>query len=275
MELTFLGTGEAGIFDTARGNYSCLIEDRGKSVMVDCGYKAGYSLGAHLVRKRQSILEVPNSLLFTHLHGDHFAGTSALILAIGDGITLYNEQNGSKKERHLTVASAHEDVKERLVRRMSEDYPGLLEHFSEQGLKVEYKVLNQYSPLEGMRINFAQTAHSVPNYAYRLFSEGDGKSLAISGDGALTEGSKALFQGVNLLVHEGFFLNKSSKTHASIEEVVQFAVTAQIPKVTIVHVNQAERNRGAKIGYLDTLIYDAKICGVDLFFPNDGDKITV
>jgi ribonuclease BN (tRNA processing enzyme) len=271
MELTFLGTGEA--FDLNRGNYSCLIENGGQSIMVDCGYQAAYSLRRILKTRGKTLLDVPDSILFTHLHGDHFAGTSALIVPMGDENMKYNEQNKSEKERCLTIASVHEDIKERFERRMSEDYPGLLED-SNRGLQIYYLVLTPNSYLNGLSVSFAETQHSVKNYAYR-FGDARGRTLAISGDGALTEASKELYKEVDLLVHEGFFLNQKSKTHASIEEIVQFAVQAEIQRLAIVHVNQAERMEGYTTSYIPVKINYAKAKGVELFFPNDGDKITV
>lgn len=267
MKLTFLGTGEA--FDIYRGNYSCLIENEGRTVMVDCGYKAPYSLRKKLHEQGGSLLETPNSVLFTHFHGDHFDGTPALIVPMGDEIAQYNGQHQAKRERVLGVVSAHEDVEERFTRRMDESYPGLLKHFSEQGLRVRFLALSQDDIVEEMAVRFAETQHSVRNYAYR-FTDSNGKSLAISGDGAFTEASRELFKGIDFLVHEGFFLKQPSKTHASIEDVVDFAVQAQIPRVAVVHVNQEQRIIGIRTNYIDSKLEYAEERGVDLFFPNDG-----
>ena len=263
MELTFLGTGEA--FDTRLGNSAYLVETSKSSVLVDCGYQVAYSLRRLLKEQRRSTLDIPEHVLLTHFHGDHFAGLSAFLIPLWDEV-----RDNKGIEKKLTIASAHPDVKERVEKRIVEDYPGLYERFKEDGFRVDFEVMNTegHKLTEDLTIKAALTCHSVPNYAYRF--EQNGKSLAISGDGALSDASRELYQGVDLLVHEGFFVDKHSPTHASIAEVVDYAREANISRVALIHVNQAEREKTEQIKKITE-----RAKGVEVFFPEDYQSVHI
>jgi len=66
-QITFIGTGEA--FDPDRTNTSYLVENNGKSLLVDCGYDAPKSLARYLKNSGRGLLDVPDIVLITHEHG--------------------------------------------------------------------------------------------------------------------------------------------------------------------------------------------------------------
>lgn len=113
------------------------------------------------------------------------------------------------------------------------------------------------------------TKHSVENFAY-CFKNDSGVRIAVSGDGALTSKSRELYKGVDLLVHEGFFVDKKSETHASITSILEYALNVRIPKVAIVHVNRDERK---KISEIERIVFEAKEKGTEVFFPVDHQEI--
>jgi len=270
MKLTFLGTGEA--IGTDRGNSTFLIDDGVGSIMFDCGWRAPFSLMNYLNTNGKNILDTPNSVLFSHFHGDHAGGTDALMLMIGDAVLAYNNKEKSSDDRlkrRLTIASAHENVQAWFEHRMDESYPKVRQGFIDGGLDINFDVLKKGQKLEGMVVDFAATAHSVPNFAYRLTGK-NGESLALSGDGALTPKSRELYRGVDLLVHEGFNVEDSTATHATIKDVIDFAVEAQISRVAIVHVNQAQRAKGYETGRIQELKNYAGENRVNVSFPDDG-----
>jgi len=125
--------------------------------------------------------------------------------------------SGARKDglaRKLVIASAHPDIEKHIALRM-EDYPGFLERFKKEGPSLEYRALEPSGDSLGdFKIYSALSVHGLPNYAYKLIDR-DGRKLAISGDGALSEDTRRLFEGADLLVHEGFYVNASSKNHAS------------------------------------------------------------
>lgn len=267
INLTFLGTGEA--FDPDRTATSYLIQhsEIGKpkySLMVDCGYDAPKSLMRLLANQKRSLADAPNSVLFTHGHGDHFAGISALLLPMWEEINEAGQTN--KEKRKLEILSADETLFQKVRERMESDYPGFLERFKIEGPEISFRKLNSPDRINNMLVSYAQTNHSVPNHAYRF--EDKGKALAISGDGSLNEQTKQLFKGVELLVHEGFYIDTKSKTHASIKDVAEFAIDARISNVAIVHVNRVERQKIEEITRIQAM---CKKAAVNLFLPNTNE----
>jgi len=72
MKFTFLGTG--GAFDVAYGNSAALVEFRGHSILLDCGFTIYPTLRQHqLTRSVQYIL-------LTHLHNDHTGSLANVLL---------------------------------------------------------------------------------------------------------------------------------------------------------------------------------------------------
>jgi ribonuclease BN (tRNA processing enzyme) len=121
-----------------------------------------------------------------------------------------------------------------------------------------------------MKIRAGETVHSVKNYAYK-FDLPNGKSIAISGDGRLTDETKVLFRNADYLIHEGYFiLGDGGQFHGSVESVLDYAIENGIPNVGIVHVDRAERQKFVDI---QKMINRARKNSVNLFFPNDNDVI--
>lgn len=264
MKLTFIGTGEA--FDSTRANTSYLIENNGETTLVDCGYTTPSSLRRYLEQRGKDFLDVPDNIVFTHFHGDHFAGLSGLL------VPLWDQVRDSGKKRKLRIASHDIQLFERVVGRVGEDYPGLYPRFKTDGLEIEFSNINiSGGVIGGLDVKCALTKHSVSNFAYsfgnRLLR---GAMTCVSGDGALTPASRELYRWANLLVHEGFFVDKKSENHASIQDVANYAVFAGIPKVAIVHVNQEERK---KAGEIEKIVDKARTRGVEIFFPVDHQEI--
>lgn len=271
MKITFVGTGEA--FDSERCTTSYLIETEGGSLLVDCGYRTPASLMKLLDLKGKSLAETPDVVLFTHEHGDHFAGLTGLLMPIWESANSVVELDKRGANRKLEICVADpiaQRISERVQSRMEEDYKGFYTRFSTEGPSLSFRALKSPDTILGLSVNYAQTIHGAPNYAFK-FSNG-GKSLAISGDGALSEETRQLFRGVDWLVHEGFYVSQSSRNHASIKDVVEYAIETKIKQVAIVHVNREERRKGDEI---EKLIGQAGAEGVEVHMPRDHDYFQV
>lgn len=171
----------------------------------------------------------------------------------------------------MTIASAHTGIKDKVIKRIEESYPGLYDLFEKDGFYIDFREINPANNLlSTFEISSALTAHSVNNYAYKIRGLGQGiaRDVAISGDGALTDASRALYPGVGLLVHEGFFVETHSKNHASIKEVVDYAISKGVRDVAIVHVNQDERK---KVREIERIVGEALEKDVHVIFPSDHE----
>src|SRR3989344_6813538 len=139
-QITFIGTGEA--FDPHRASSSYLIENKQGSIMGDCGYDAPKSLNRYLSNKGSSLADVPDTVLFTHEHGDHFAGLTSLLMPIWEEI---NGVIGNRKDgvnRKIQIASSHNYLFDRVSKRMEEDYKGFFERFKKEGPNISFKEIN-------------------------------------------------------------------------------------------------------------------------------------
>lgn len=268
-KISFIGTGEA--FDPDRANTSYLIKSDEGSTLVDCGYDVPKSLMRFLAQEKRSVADIPNSLLITHEHGDHTAGIPALLMPIWEEINAVVGNRSDGLKRRLDIISAHQNIQEIVEKSMSSDYPGFLERFKREGPNIAYRTLDQQGEtVDVFKIFFAKTSHSAVNFAYR-FECPNKKSFAISGDGALTDESKKLFQGVNLLIHEGFLINgDGGANHATVEQVVACAINSGIKHLAIVHVNREQRTDDI----IKILSYANKK-GIYLFFPDDHIELNL
>ncbi|MFQ5531722.1 MAG: MBL fold metallo-hydrolase, partial [Candidatus Nanoarchaeia archaeon] len=177
-------------------------------------------------------------------------------------------------DRKLVIASADTELLEPLVRRRMEDhYPTFLDRMTREGPDISYMKINPSgTPFYGFNVTAAETQHSVRNFAYRFDDPKTGKSFAISGDGSFTDATRELFKGVDLLMHEGFYVDQSTSNHASIRDIVDYAIEFGVPKVSVVHVNREERQNTSGISDLIAL---GEKNGVKVDVPNDYDVITV
>ena len=270
-KITFIGTGEA--LDPNRTNTSYLIEDVDGSIMVDCGYDSTKSLMRYLSKSKKSLVDYPSALLLTHEHGDHTSGIPALLISIWEEVNgiVGNCRMGNK--RSLEILSSNPEILGKIALDVERYYPSFFSRFETEGPKISTRKINPSGDkIYQFGINSAQTSHSVINFAYR-FETPSGKSFAISGDGALTNDTRELFKDVDFLFHEGFnVLGQEGKNHASVEQVVDYAIGSGIPIVGVVHVNRQERTRISEINHL---MEKAKSAGITLFFPEDHQSIEI
>lgn len=250
-ELIFLGTGEA--FNPELSTTSYLIKSGNDSIMIDAGYKSPDQLMKLMSKDDPSesyLKEHPSHLLVTHLHGDHIAGIARLIVPAWElgrtkELKIHCPKEGFKFEHPVygnlvdTASGAHS-----IESRLHLDY-GKLADVMEEQFSRKYTFWKNEQIIDDFIVTTAKTIHSVPNYALKFEYFGNvpskNKKFAISGDGELTEDTKKLFEGVDLLVHEAFFIdNPNAKNHATAKQVVDYAIEKGIPEVKLVHINRHE-----------------------------------
>ena len=263
VKVILLGTGEA--CDPDRHNTAYLIESGDFSIQVDAGYSVYDPLCQHLDGTRQ-LLTKPDMIMLTHKHGDHMASLPRELIA------MWDEGRIAGSERDITI-TGESDAVGYVPQRVDNDYPGFWRRMVEEGLHVEFNCNFPYSKLSrnGLSISSAPTSHSVPNRAFRF--DGDGYSFAISGDGAMTPESRELFEGVNCLFHEGFYVGRpSDDVHASVDDVFEYAKSAGVRKVYIVHMSRHHRSEHEVLrGYTSR----AKDNGFLMVFPYDNTTLKV
>ncbi|PRP90124.1 Ribonuclease Z [Enhygromyxa salina] len=215
-ELVFVGTGEA--LDPALPNTSLLVRGP-RTLLLDCGYAVPHAFWA--ISQDVNFLD---GVWISHGHADHCFGLPALLLWMRLG----------GRERPLTVLGGP-GSRARLEQVLELGYPGSYaphKCYPIEFVELEAGAVNRLGPLE---LRIAASAHSIVNHALRIDAPGL-RSLMYSGDGAVTEGTRALARGVSVLVHECFFAVASGqRKHGDVEGCVVLAEHAGVETLALLH----------------------------------------
>lgn len=246
-KLTFIGTGEA--CDPHRHNSSVFLEFGSQSILLDCGFSAAKAFLA---------LADPMSLdavWFSHMHGDHFFGFPQLA-------AYYYMQ---KRVRELVVLSTS-DCREKVLTAIDLAYEGLSEKLT---FPLTFKTLPSGSSCKylEMTLRSVEVEHSGTASGLRL--DAGMSSIYFSGDGRPTPAAVELMRGCDLIIHEGFSMTVSKKSHFSVTECLELAKQEAFPRMAVIHISRETRTL---LERMEKSVV-AETTGKQLFFPDDGDVI--
>jgi ribonuclease BN (tRNA processing enzyme) len=129
---------------------------------------------------------------------------------------------------------------EKSIRSLIEErHAGVFQKF---GFDVIFEEVEPYEEKRfgTLKLNFAPTVHgAVLNLAIKVSS--GNKSVAYSGDGSITEDSKKMYDGVDLLVHEAYGITAEGLHHGTIPNLLNMMKEIKIGKIAFVHINRYER----------------------------------
>jgi ribonuclease Z len=250
--LVFVGTGEA--IDPALPNTSLLLCGA-RTLLMDCGYAVPHALWAI-----SSNVDLLDGVWISHGHADHCFGLPALLLHMRLG----------GRKRPLTILGGP-GSRARLEQLLELGYPG--SYAPHKCYAIEYVELQpgatgSFGPLE---LRIAASAHSIVNYALRIDAPGQ-RSVMYSGDGAVTEGTRALAHGVSILVHECFFSQRPrERKHGDVESCVELAVQSGVESLALLHfaaeAKQAIRDRALDLARATP--------GLQILLPAPGDSLAL
>lgn len=232
MRLRVVGCGEA--FDSGLGNNAFLLYGRGiPTVLFDCGYQVPERLWRDGLHRRI------DAVYLTHTHADHAFGLVPLL-------TRYWEEHRSRPL--VIIGRAGLD---RFVEKLMDlGYPTMWPRLR----FLAFQTLGPDTALSfgALTLRCAPSAHSVRNLSVRADGPG-GKSVAVSGDGALTSATKSLYRGVDVLCHEVFALGKPVQGHTDLRTLERYARSAGIASIVVSHHARRLRSRlESAVGRLNT-----------------------
>lgn len=190
MLVAVVGSGDA--FGSGGRFQTCFAlapdPDSPPTVLLDCG---ATSLTA--LRQQEIDTNAIDTVVVSHLHGDHFGGLPLLVL---DG-------QFRRRTRDLTVVGPP-GIGGRLEQAMEALYPGsstvqrrfevrVIEHADRNALK-----------LDALRVTPFEVRHASGAPAYALRVDGPAASMAYSGDTEWTEALLDAADGVDLFLCEGY-----------------------------------------------------------------------
>jgi ribonuclease BN (tRNA processing enzyme) len=228
--LRFLGSGDA--FGSGGRYQACLmLSGGGGHVLIDCG---ATSLTA---MKRYGV--DPSSIetvLISHLHGDHFGGLPFLIL---DG-------QFSRREAPLIIGGPP-TIEERMTATMEALFPG--SSTVQRRFDIDYREL---APTERTAIgSVAVTAYPVQHasgaQSYGLRVEYGGRTIAYSGDTEWTDELVELARSADVFVCEAYFFDKAVKYHVDYATLKANLERLECGRVIVTHMSQSMLEREEEI----------------------------
>jgi ribonuclease BN (tRNA processing enzyme) len=218
VRVTVVGSGDA--FGAGGRFQTCIAVGEPPRLLVDCGATSMTAL------RRQGIdTNEIDTVVLTHLHGDHFGGLPFLVL---DG-------QFRRRTRDLTVLGPP-GTETRLRQAMEAFYPGstgvtrrFTVHVDEHAGPVEVGPFG-VTPFE------VRHASGAPAYAVRVTGQ-DG-SMAYSGDTEWTDALLAAADGVDLFLCEGY-RPTPVKWHLDLETLARHRDRLTCRRLVLTHLSQA------------------------------------
>jgi ribonuclease BN (tRNA processing enzyme) len=222
IEITFLGTGDA--FGHGGRLQACFfIRSEGQGMMLDCGASVLIGLQKYGVAPNDV-----DTILISHLHGDHFGGIPFYIL---------DAQLHSKRKHPLTIAGPPG---------LSERYTRVMEVMFPTSSKIEQKFEINIVELEpgktwewrGTTVDSVEVRHPSgdPALAFRIGV--DGKSIAYTGDTEWVDSLAPLLGNADLLIAEAYFFEKNIKFHLNYQTLVEHLPELAPKQAIITHMSQ-------------------------------------
>jgi ribonuclease BN (tRNA processing enzyme) len=184
-----------------------------------------------------------DAVFISHLHGDHFAGLSWLLI---DALFV------SKRSRPLIVTGPR-GIEARFIAATEALYPDMTTTARLFDLNfIEYR--------EGERIKIADTAitpfevrhpSGAPPYALRV--EAEGRTIAFTGDTGWTEGLCRAARGADLLISECFQYDLKLDIHLDYKTIDTNFERLGAKRVLLTHMGEAmlaERSKVDRLRYL-------------------------
>ena len=234
MHVRFLGTGAAN--PSSKRGFSCIgvVTPRAGGedvVLLDCG---DGSVG-RILQARMSINSISN-ILITHFHSDHLSGLPQVVETMGI----------ERREQDLNIFGPAG----------LSDYFSFIQKVTNVAATRKFHVrINEVEPKQKVQIgNFSvrtfEMTHTLPCIGYRLESEG--LSIAYTGDTEPCEGSRALSERVDLLIHEATYLAKDTEKardakHSTPGEAADTARHSEARNLILTHVNDSAESEDKMI----------------------------
>ncbi len=221
VSVKFLGCGDN--FGSGGRFQTCIfVQSKSAKFLIDCG-------ASSLVAMKQfgvSLLDV-DTILITHLHGDHFAGIPFFIL---------DSQLISRRTAPLLIAGPP-GLEDRIYRAMEVMFPG--SSSVKQKFEITYFEIPESTPatIGDLLVTAEKVIHGsgAPSYALRV--ECDGKTIAYTGDTEWTDSLIKIASGADLFIAEAYYFEKKMKNHLNYRTLLDRRQELQCKRIILTHMS--------------------------------------
>ena len=243
MKVRFLGSGDA--FGSGGRFQTCIhLQSNAGGMLLDCG-------ASSLIAMRRFGLEPQtiDTVILSHLHGDHFGGVPFLIL---DG-------QFKRRTRPLIVAGPP-GVEARVHEAMEVFFPGstrIERKFDTRFIELADRVPIEVGPARVTGFAVVHASGATP-FALRVVAED--RIVTYSGDTEWTESLVDAARGADLFIAEALFYDKRVKYHLDLTTLLQHRARLDCRRLVVTHMGE------------DML---ARLDGLAVEAAEDGKELTV
>ena len=214
-----VGTGDA--FGTGGRLNSCFHLTAGdEQLLLDCGCSSLIGL------QRCGIDPAGiDSIIISHLHGDHFGGIPFLLL---------EAKYVSQRTRPLTLIGPP-GLQQQVEAALEVLYPGAI--VGEVGFPLRYRQFDSTVTMTegGFAIDCFQVKHGSSENVFGLKLAVFGKQLGYSGDTEWTDNLIPLADGCNLLIAECFAYRQPTPSHLDYQTLLQRRTELKCKRLVLTH----------------------------------------
>jgi ribonuclease BN (tRNA processing enzyme) len=221
VSVQFLGSGDA--FGSGGRFQSCIyVRCEATHLLIDCG------ASSLIAMKRFGVdPSLIDTILLSHLHGDHFGGLPFLIM---------DAQFVSRRRKPLVVAGPP-GLEARVFEAMEVMYPGSSQIQKELALKFAELSEETATTVDPLVVTPYSVVHpsGAPAYALRVACED--KIIAYSGDTEWTEALIRAAHGADLFVCECFSPEKVGGYHLDYQTLMNHRTGLECRRLVLTHMN--------------------------------------
>jgi ribonuclease BN (tRNA processing enzyme) len=246
VTVRFLGSGDA--FGSGGRFQTCiLVTSADGSVLIDCGTSSLIAMKRFGVEPN-----VVDTVLLSHLHGDHFGGLPFLIL----------DAQFSRRTRPLTIAGPP-GVEARVGAAMEILFPGSSQTRQRFELRFVELAPEEETAVGPVRVTALPAEHASGAPAYSLHVACDRRTIAYSGDTAWTDALVRVADGADLFICEAYYYDKQILFHLDYQTLMQHRASLRCRRLVLTHMSADMLN------HLDDVVDECAWDGMEIVLAGE------